>query len=57
MRDNPKMPLAIHAAQTINEYNRIVQLYGMTPAHFLAEHGIIGRRYSWATTSCRVAIA
>ncbi|HIW14042.1 MAG TPA: amidohydrolase family protein [Firmicutes bacterium] len=42
MRDNPKMPLAIHAAQTINEYNRIVQLYGMTPAHFLAEHGIIG---------------
>lgn len=42
MRENPEMPLAIHAAQTINEYNTIVQRYGMTPAHFLASHGIMG---------------
>lgn len=39
---HPDTPVAIHAAQTINEYNVIVQRYGMTPAHFLAEHGIMG---------------
>jgi len=42
MRANPDMPLAIHAAQTINEYNRIVALHGVTPAHFLFSHGIAG---------------
>jgi len=38
----PDMRVAIHAAQTINEYNLIVQKYGMTPAHFLDRHGISG---------------
>lgn len=39
-----EMCVAIHAAQTVNEYQIILERYGMAPADFLAENGIAGPR-------------
>lgn len=36
------MTIAIHAAQSINEYQKIAYLYGKTPAEYLEEHHIAG---------------
>jgi cytosine/adenosine deaminase-related metal-dependent hydrolase len=38
------MCVSIHAAQTVNEYQIILQRHGMTPADFLTENGIAGPR-------------
>jgi cytosine/adenosine deaminase-related metal-dependent hydrolase len=39
-----KMCVATHAAQTVNEYQIILEKYGRTPADFLTENGIAGPR-------------
>lgn len=40
--DNTGMLIQIHAAQSINEYQTVFARHGMTPAEFLAKHGICG---------------
>lgn len=38
----PDMICAIHAAQSVIEYNVMIQRYGLSPADYLAEYGICG---------------
>ncbi len=40
--DQTQMCIATHAAQTINEYQYILEKYGRTPAEYLTENGIAG---------------
>ncbi len=40
--DKLKTPIQVHAAQTIIEYQQIVERYGMTPAAFLDSCGLSG---------------
>ncbi|MDR1944133.1 MAG: amidohydrolase family protein [Synergistaceae bacterium] len=42
LRSDGDLICCIHAAQSIVEYLHITQTYGVTPAHFLHDHGICG---------------
>jgi len=40
--DQLKVPLQLHAAQTVHEHHEIMRRHGKSPVEFLAGHGVIG---------------
>lgn len=44
MDADKELLVAIHAAQSINEYGKIATTYGKAPSAFLYDHGIVGER-------------
>ena len=47
LADLHKMKITIHTGQSVQEYNYIVEKYGVTPAQYLVDNGICGPDVFW----------